>query len=155
MSSVVVLNGPNLNLLGNRRPEIYGHTTLAEVEEMCREETRQLGLRLDFRQTNHEGQLVDWLQEVGRQVRAGRSIGAVLNPAAFTHTSVALHDAIEGAEVPVVELHISNTHQREEWRQRSLVSPVASGIVMGLGVLGYPVAINALYRRSREALGRR
>lgn len=150
MTSVVVLNGPNLNLLGTRRPEVYGLTTLAEVEQMCRDEADLLGLELDFRQSNHEGQLVDWIQEVGLEVKAGRCIGAVLNPAAFTHTSVALHDAIEGVEVPVIELHISNIHQREEWRHQSWVSLVASGIVMGLGVVGYPVAINALYRLAQQ-----
>jgi 3-dehydroquinate dehydratase-2 len=150
MTSVLVLNGPNLNLLGTRRPEIYGRTTLAEVEQLCREETDRLGLELDFRQSNHEGQLVDWIQELRTEVRAGRSIGAVLNPAAFTHTSVALHDAVEAVEVPVVELHISNIHRREEWRHRSWISLVASGIVMGMGVVGYPVAINALYRLSQQ-----
>lgn len=154
MTSVVVLNGPNLDLLGTRRPEIYGRTTLAEVERMCRDEAERLGLELDFRQSNHEGELVDWIQEVGREVQAGRCIGAVLNPAAYGHTSVALHDAIEGAEVPVVELHISNIHRREEWRHRSLVSLVASGIVMGLGVVGYPVAIDALHRLSQEGARR-
>ena len=154
MTSVAVLNGPNLNRLGTRRPEIYGHTTLAEVEGMCRTEAERLGLDLDFRQSNHEGQLVDWIQEVGREVKAGRSIGAVLNPAALTHTSVAIHDAIEGLEVPVIELHISNIHRREEWRHRSWVSLVASGIVMGLGVLGYPVAIQALHRLSQEGARR-
>lgn len=150
MTSVVVLNGPNLNLLGTRRPEIYGHTTLAEVQQMCQDEADRLGLELDFRQSNHEGELVDWIQEAGAQVKAGRSIGAVLNPAAFTHTSVAIHDAIEGVELPVIELHISNIHRREEWRHRSWVSLVASGVVMGLGVVGYPVAINALYRFRRQ-----
>jgi 3-dehydroquinate dehydratase II len=154
MTSVAVLNGPNLNLLGTRRPEIYGRTTLAEVEDMCRAEADHLGLALDFRQSNHEGRLVDWIQEVGREVKAGRSIGAVLNPAAFTHTSVALHDAIEGLEVPVIELHISNIHRREEWRHRSWISLVASGIVMGLGVVGYPVAINALHRLAQAGVPR-
>jgi 3-dehydroquinate dehydratase-2 len=151
VTSVVVLNGPNLNLLGTRRPEMYGLTTLAEVEQMCHDEADRLGLELDFRQSNHEGQLVDWIQEIGPEVKAGRSIGAVLNPAAFTHTSVALHDAIEGVELPVIELHISNIHRREEWRHQSWISLVASGIVMGLGVVGYPVAINALYRLSQQS----
>ena len=150
MTTVAVLNGPNLNLLGTRRPEIYGHTTLAEVERMCQEEADRLRLRLDFRQSNHEGELVDWIQEFGAEVKAGRCIGAVLNPAAFTHTSVAIHDAIEGVELPLIELHISNIHRREEWRHRSWVSLVASGIVMGMGVVGYPVAINALYRFSQR-----
>jgi 3-dehydroquinate dehydratase-2 len=150
MPSVFVLNGPNLNLLGTRRPEVYGHTSLDEVEQMCRTEAEGLGLELLFRQSNHEGELVDWIQEAGREVKAGRAIGAVLNPAGLTHHSVPLHDAVEGVEVPVIELHISNIHRREEWRHHSYISLVASGIVMGLGVVGYPVAINALYRLSQQ-----
>lgn len=146
MTTVYVLNGPNLNLLGTRRPEIYGHTTLAEVEKLCRAEADRLGLELVFRQSNHEGELVDWLQECGLAVRAGTSIGAVYNPAGHTHTSVAVHDAIEGLELPVIELHISNIHAREEWRHHSYVSLVARGIVMGFGVLGYPLAINGLHQ---------
>ena len=153
MTTVAVLNGPNLNLLGTRRPEIYGHTTLDEVERMCQDEADRLGLHLDVRQSNHEGQLVDWIQEFGAEVKAGRCIGAVLNPAAFTHTSVAIHDAIEGVDIPLIELHISNIHRREEWRHQSWVSLVASGVVMGMGVLGYPVAINALYRFSQQRNG--
>ena len=146
MPSVLVLNGPNLNLLGTRKPEVYGTTSLADVEEMCREAAGKLGLDLDFRQSNHEGQLIDWLHECGRAVKAGESIGAVYNPGAHTHTSVALHDAIEGAEVPVIECHISNVHRREEFRHHSFISPVASGIVVGFGVHGYVLAIQGLHR---------
>lgn len=148
MKSVLILNGPNLNLLGSRKPEIYGTTSLADVEEMCRQEARELGLEVTFRQSNHEGQLVDWIQEAGPEVQAGRSIGAVFNPGAFTHTSVALHDAIEAVRLPVIELHISNVHNREEFRRRSLISPVARGIIIGLGIHGYPLAIRALHRLS-------
>jgi 3-dehydroquinate dehydratase-2 len=148
MPSVLVLNGPNLNLLGTRKPEVYGTTSLADVEEMCREAAGKLGLDLDFRQSNHEGQLIDWLHECGRAVKAGESIGAVYNPGAHTHTSVALHDAIEGAEVPVIECHISNVHKREEFRHHSFISPVASGIVVGFGVHGYVLAIQGLHRIS-------
>jgi len=148
MPSVLVLNGPNLNLLGTRKPEVYGTTSLADVEEMCREAAGKLGLDLDFRQSNHEGQLIDWLHECGRAVKAGESIGAVYNPGAHTHTSVALHDAIEGAEVPVIECHISNVHKREEFRHHSFISPVASGIVVGFGVHGYVLAIQGLHRLS-------
>jgi len=144
MNSVLVLNGPNLNLLGTRKPEVYGRTSLADVEKICRQETDRLGLDLDFRQSNHEGQLIDWIHECGWAVRAGQSIGAVYNPGAHTHTSVALRDAIEGVELPVIELHISNVHAREEFRHHSYVSPVARGIVVGLGVLGYPLAIQGL-----------
>ena len=146
MPSVLVLNGPNLNLLGTRNPEVYGRTTLADVEEICRQEGGKLGLDVAFRQSNHEGQLVDWIHEFGALVKAGESIGAVFNPGAYTHTSVALHDAIEGASLPVIECHISNVHRREEFRQHSYVSPVARGIVIGFGVLGYPLAINGLYQ---------
>ncbi|MCU1626690.1 MAG: 3-dehydroquinate dehydratase [Pseudonocardia sp.] len=150
MTSVLVLNGPNLNLLGTRKPEVYGRTTLTDVEEMCREEGGKLGLEVEFRQSNHEGQLVDWVHEFGAEVKAGRSIGAVFNPGAFTHTSAALHDAIEGASLPVIELHISNVHAREEWRHHSFISPVARGIVVGFGVLGYVLALQGLAQLAQE-----
>ncbi|TFV61625.1 UNVERIFIED_ORG: type II 3-dehydroquinate dehydratase [Bacillus sp. AZ43] len=146
MTSVLVLNGPNLNLLGTRKPEVYGRTSLADVEAMCRSEADRLGLELVFRQSNSEGRLIDWIHESGAEVRAGTSIGAVFNPGAYSHTSVALHDAIEGAELPVVEVHISNIHRREPFRHHSYVSPVARGTIVGLGVHGYPIAIGALHR---------
>ncbi len=148
MPSVLVLNGPNLNLLGTRKPEVYGTTSLADVEEMCREAAGKLGLEVEFRQSNHEGQLIDWIHGCGRAVKAGESIGAVFNPGAYTHTSVALHDAIEGAEVPVIECHISNVHRREEFRHHSFISPVARAIVVGFGVQGYVLAIQGLHRIS-------
>src|SRR5919108_893214 len=150
MTSVWVLNGPNLNLLGTRKPEVYGRTTLADVERMCREEAGKLGLDVVFRQSNHEGELIDWIHELGAEVKAGRSIGAVYNPGAHTHPSVALHDAIEGAELPVIELHISNVHRREEFRHHSFISPVARGIVVGFGVLGYPLVIEGLYQIAQQ-----
>jgi 3-dehydroquinate dehydratase-2 len=150
MPSVLVLNGPNLNLLGTRKPEVYGTTSLADVAERCRAEGRKLGLDVDFRQSNHEGQLIDWIHECGAAVKAGTCIGAVLNPGAFTHTSVALHDAIEGAEVPLIEVHISNVHKREEFRHHSYISPVARGIVVGFGVHGYVLAIQGLYEATRS-----
>jgi 3-dehydroquinate dehydratase II len=146
MTSVLVLNGPNLNLLGTRKPEVYGSTTLGDVEKMCRDEAAGLGLELDFRQSNHEGELVDWIHEAGAKVKSGDCIGVVLNPAAFTHTSVALHDAIEGASVPLVEIHISNVHRREEFRHHSFISPIARGIVVGFGVHGYLLAIHGLHQ---------
>ena len=149
MTSVLVLNGPNLNLLGTRKPEVYGTTTLADVERLCRGEAKKLDLDVVFRQSNHEGQLIDWIHESGADVKAGASIGAVFNPGAFTHTSVALHDAIEGATLPVIELHISNVHQREDFRHHSYISPVARGIIVGFGVWGYALAINGLYQLSR------
>jgi len=149
VTSVLVLNGPNLNLLGTRKPEVYGSTTLADVEKMCQEEAGRLGLDLAFRQSNHEGQLIDWIHEAGAEVKAGNCIGAVFNPGAFTHTSVALHDAIEGAGLPLIELHISNVHRREEFRHHSYISPVARGIIVGFGVHGYTLAINGLFQLTR------
>ncbi|MHA6782100.1 type II 3-dehydroquinate dehydratase [Pseudonocardia saturnea] len=150
MTSVLVLNGPNLNLLGTRKPEVYGTTTLADVEEMCREAAGKLGLEVEFRQSNHEGQLVDWIHDWGREVKAGRAIGAVYNPGAHTHTSIALHDAIEGAELPVIECHISNVHKREEFRHHSFISPVAAGIIVGFGVHGYVLALQGLHQLARS-----
>jgi 3-dehydroquinate dehydratase-2 len=143
--TILILNGPNLNLLGTREPEVYGADTLADVEKLCREEAEALGVAVDFRQSNHEGELIDWIHEAGREYAAGGLAGVVFNPGAYTHTSVALHDAIKGAGVPVVELHISNVHSREPFRHRSYVSPVASGIVMGFGVRGYGLAIRGLH----------
>jgi 3-dehydroquinate dehydratase II len=144
--SVLVLNGPNLNLLGTRKPETYGTTTLADVEKLCRAETDRLGLALVFRQSNHEGQLIDWIQEAGTQAREGSCLGAVFNPGAYTHTSIALHDAIEGTGLPLIEVHISNVHAREQFRHHSFISPVARGVVVGFGVDGYRLAINGLHQ---------
>jgi 3-dehydroquinate dehydratase-2 len=144
MTCAYVLNGPNLNLLGTREPEIYGGTTLADVERSCLEVANELGWTLEFRQTNREGELVDWVQEAGRAQSAGDAAGVVLNAAAYTHTSVALHDAIVGSGARVIELHISNVHRREPFRHHSYVSPVAAGIIIGLGVAGYPLALRAL-----------
>ncbi len=149
MTTVFVFNGPNLNLLGVRRPDVYGTTVLADVETLCRDECARHGLDLDFRQTNHEGVLVDWVQEAGAAVKAGTALGAVLNAAAYTHTSVALHDAVEGAELPTIEVHVSNVHGRETFRHHSYVSPVAAGIVVGFGVTGYALAIDGLVRLRR------
>ena len=135
-----ILNGPNLNLLGTREPGIYGSLTLADIEANCRDKAAMLGFSaVEFRQTNHEGELVDWIQEAGR-----RGAGVVMNPGAYTHTSIALHDAIKGTGVPVIEVHISNVHARESFRHRSFVSPVAAGVIVGLGPLGYTLALEAL-----------
>lgn len=147
MTTLLVLNGPNLNLLGLREPDVYGAATLADVEALCREAAQRHGFALDFRQSNHEGVLIDALHEAGRAVKAGTHAGVVFNPGAYTHTSVALHDAIKGAGVPVIEVHISNVHAREPFRHHSFVSPVAAGVVVGLGVDGYVLAIEALARR--------
>jgi 3-dehydroquinate dehydratase-2 len=146
MPTVLVLNGPNLNLLGAREPEVYGARTLADAEALCREAAAALGLDADVRQSNHEGQLVDWLQEAGAEQQAGRLIGAVLNAGAYTHTSVALHDAIKGTGLRVIELHVSNVHSREAFRHHSYISPVAAGIIVGFGIEGYPLAVQGLHR---------
>ena len=136
---IFVLNGPNLNLLGTREPEIYGHTTLADVESLVRKRASELGLTVDFRQSNHEGVLVDWIQEA-RQTASG----LILNAAAYTHTSVALHDALKSFHQPSIEVHISNPHRREPFRHNSFISPVVTGVVCGVGAQGYCLAIEAL-----------
>lgn len=134
-----VLNGPSLNMLGERQPLIYGTTTLAEVEQMCRARASQHGFEVDFRQTNDEGRLVDWLQEA----RHGAD-GVVLNAAAFSHYSLAVRDAVQACGKPVMEVHISNIFAREEFRATSVISAVAVGVISGLGVQGYLAAIDAL-----------
>ena len=150
MKKVLVLNGPNLNLLGTREPAVYGADTLTDVERLCRQEGEKLGVEIDCRQSNHEGQLIDWIHEAGREIAAGNMIGVVFNPGAFTHTSVALHDAIKGANATVIELHISNVHAREEFRHHSYISPAARGIMVGFGVQGYAFAIGALVRLNQS-----
>ena len=144
MTAVWVLNGPNLNLLGRREPEIYGSATLADLEQACRDVATDLGWDLDFRQTNHEGQLIDWIQEAAEAQAAGELVGVVLNAGALTHSSIALPDAIAGGAVRVIEVHISNVYTREEFRHHSFVSPVAAGIIVGLGTAGYRLALQAL-----------
>ena len=139
MPSVLVLNGPNLNLLGTRRPEVYGHTSLADVEQMCRETADGLGLDLVFRQSNHEGELVDWIQEA-RTAHAG----ILINPAAYSHTSVAIRDALAAVGKPIVEVHISNIHRREPFRHHSHVSAVADAVIAGAGVQGYALGVDWL-----------
>jgi len=138
---VYVLNGPNLNLLGNRQPEIYGSETLADIEAECRRTAGELGLDIEFRQTNAEFQLIDWIHEARE-----RAAGIVINPAAFTHTSVAVLDALNACEFPILEVHISNIHQREEFRHHSFVSRVAAGVICGFGTQGYSLAIQRLAR---------
>lgn len=139
MKKIFVLNGPNLNLLGEREPEIYGSTTAEDLEEMCRQRGTELGLDIDFRQTNFEGELIDWLQDARKAAE-----GVVLNAGALSHYSLAIADAVTIAKVPVVEVHISNIHAREEWRSRSVISPVAAGVILGLGIQGYLLALDAL-----------
>jgi 3-dehydroquinate dehydratase-2 len=136
---IAVLNGPNLNLLGTRQPEVYGSATLDEVEALCAETAEQLGLAIDFRQTNVEGELITWVQEC-----RGRAAGIVINPAGYSHTSIALMDALKAVDLPVIEVHISNIHQREEFRHLSYVSKAATGVIAGLGIGGYGLALRAL-----------
>jgi 3-dehydroquinate dehydratase-2 len=150
MKKVLVINGPNLNLLGLREPDQYGHDTLASVETLCKEAGDKLGVTVECRQSNHEGVLIDWIHEAGREVAAGTMLGVVMNPGAYTHTSVALHDAIKGASVPLIEFHISNVHARESFRHHSFISPAARGIIVGLGVKGYAIAIDALVQVSSK-----
>ena len=151
MKTVLILNGPNLNLLGTREPAVYGATTLADVEAMCRTAAARHELEIDFRQSNHEGVLVDSLHEAGRAFAAGTLLGVVFNAGAYTHTSLALHDAIKGTGVPVIEVHISNVHAREAFRHHSWLSPVAAGIVVGFGADGYVLAIEGLAMRARAS----
>ncbi|OEE66065.1 type II 3-dehydroquinate dehydratase [Enterovibrio norvegicus FF-33] len=144
MKSILVMNGPNLNLLGQREPGLYGNTTLADVETLCHDAAQKHGVAIEFMQSNHEGVLIDAMHDAGRKIANGDMIGVVFNAGAFTHTSVALQDAIKGAQVPVIEIHISNIHAREEFRHHSYLSPVAAGIVVGFGVKGYALAIDGL-----------
>ena len=135
---ILFLNGPNLNLLGTRQPEIYGRTTLADIEALVRERAVRLGAEVEFRQTNQEGELVTWIQQA-----RGRVDAIVLNAAAYTHTSVALRDAIAAAEIPTVEIHISNIHAREEFRHRSLIAAVCHGQISGFGANSYVLGLEA------------
>ena len=144
MKTVYVLNGPNLNLLGMREPAIYGSATLADVQKLCEDACTRHGLRLEFRQSNHEGQLVDWIHEAGRLHAQGALAGVILNAGAYTHTSIALMDAIKGTGVALLELHISNVFAREAFRHHSYLSPVARAVVCGLGVQGYALAVEAV-----------
>jgi 3-dehydroquinate dehydratase-2 len=136
--TVLFLNGPNLNLLGTRQPEIYGRTTLSDIEAMVRQRAETLGVVIEFRQTNHEGELVTWLQQ-----SRGKADAIVLNAAAYTHTSVALRDAITASEVPTIEIHLSNIHAREEFRHRSFIAPVCRGQISGFGARSYLLGLEA------------
>ncbi|MBD2760447.1 type II 3-dehydroquinate dehydratase [Yimella sp. cx-573] len=138
-ATLLVLNGPNLNLLGHRDPAQYGSTTLADIEKAVRSRAEQHGMAVDFRQSNHEGELVEAIQ----QARTS-AVGVVINPAAYTHTSVAIRDALEILDCPVVEVHLSNIHAREEFRHHSYVSAVATGVIAGLGAQGYLLAVDAI-----------
>ncbi|MEJ2123449.1 MAG: type II 3-dehydroquinate dehydratase [Alphaproteobacteria bacterium] len=139
---VYILNGPNLNLLGKREPHIYGSETLADLHARLERHASTLGFAIDFRQTNHEGALVDWIQEAREQASA-----IVINPAAYSHSSIAILDALLAADVPVIEVHLSNIHKREPFRHHSYVSRAALGVICGLGAKGYELALDALAER--------
>ncbi len=144
LKPIFILNGPNLNMLGLRQPEIYGHQTLADVEESCRSYAEALGMTVEFRQTNIEGELVSWIQEAH-----GEADGVIINAAAYTHTSVAILDALSILSIPVIEVHLSNIHKREPFRHHSYVAPAAQGMIAGFGARGYLMALDALAAQRR------
>ena len=146
--TILILNGPNLNMLGTREPEIYGHQTLAEIEALCVAKAESLGLSVDFRQSNSEAEMVEWAQQ-----SRGVAAGLIVNAGALTHTSVALLDALLSAELPVVEVHLSNIHRREAFRQQSYVSQAARGMICGFGGQGYELALEAMARIIEKADG--
>lgn len=137
-NKVFVLNGPNLNMLGKREPGIYGDLSLDSIGQLCRDTGKSLDFDIDFRQSNHEGTLVDWLHEANDDV-----FGIILNAGAYTHTSIALHDAIRSIRTPVIEIHLSNVHAREEFRHKSMIAPVSRGVICGFGPNSYKLAIQA------------
>jgi 3-dehydroquinate dehydratase-2 len=147
--TIYVLNGPNLNLLGSREPEIYGRATLKDVEALCRTAGERHGFSIDFRQSNHEGEIVDWVQEA----QAKQAAGLVINPAGYTTTSVAILDAILAASMPVIEVHLSNIHAREDFRKVSRISPAAKAVICGFGIHGYTLAIDGLAASNEKAKG--
>jgi 3-dehydroquinate dehydratase-2 len=142
MPTIFVLNGPNLNLLGLREPEVYGHDTLDDIAGQCEDRARELGFDLEFRQSNHEGHLIDWLHEAN----ADGAKAVILNPGGYTHTSVALHDAVKAISAPVIEVHLSNPHAREPFRHLSYTARAAKGTIAGFGAMGYLLALDAAAR---------
>lgn len=139
MKKILILNGPNLNMLGIREPEIYGHQTLADIEVLCVEKARYLGMDIDFRQSNYEGELVTWIQEA-----RDTASGVIINAAAYTHTSVAIHDALKLLDCPIIEVHLSNPKDREDFRHFSYIESVATAVIAGHGAVGYEMALEEL-----------
>lgn len=137
--TIYVLNGPNLNMLGTREPEKYGHATIKDVEKLCRETGKRFGVDVDFRQSNHEGEIVESIHEAKK-----KAAGIVINPAGYSHTSVAILDAISAVQLPTIEVHITNIHQREEFRHHSYISKAAKAVICGFGIEGYALAIQGL-----------
>jgi 3-dehydroquinate dehydratase-2 len=146
-STIYVLNGPNLNLLGSREPEVYGRASLGEIEAQVHRHAESQGLKVDFRQSNHEGVLVDWLQEART-----KAVGVILNAAGLSHTSVAILDACRALDRPLIEVHLSNPYKRESFRHHSFVSEAATGVICGLGATGYLLAVDALASRLKEKI---
>lgn len=140
--TILVLNGPNLNMLGKREPGIYGAKSLADVRADCEGEAGRLGFAIDFRQSNFEGELVTWIQEA-----TDEAAGLIINPAGYGHTSIAMHDALRLLSIPIVEVHLSNIHAREEFRHNTMIAPVATGMICGFGPIGYILAVQALAAR--------
>ncbi len=149
--TIYVLNGPNMNLLGTREPEKYGRSTLADVEKLCRDTAKAYGMAIEFRQSNHEGQIVDWIHEA----RANKAAGIVINTAGHTNTSIAILDAILAVQLPTIEVHITNIHQREEFRHHSFISKGARGVIAGCGVNGYALALMALAEMTGAKTGKK
>jgi len=145
-ATIYILNGPNLNMLGKREPEIYGSETLEDIERRCRKKASSLGLDIELKQTNIEGELVGWIQAA-----RDNAAGIIINAAAYTHTSVAVHDALKGCGLPVIEVHITNIHRREAPYKDSLTSLASTGVICGLGPIGYELALHAIAQRLREA----
>lgn len=139
MKKVIIINGPNLNMLGQREPSVYGKETLSDIGKLCAKKARALGLTVDFHQSNHEGELIGWIQEAGR-----KSAGIIINPAGFGHTSIAIMDALLAVSVPAIEVHLSNIYKREEFRHHTYTSHAVRGVISGFGALGYLMALDAL-----------
>ena len=137
--SVLILNGPNLNMLGAREPEIYGNTTLEEIKALCEKRASELQMAVDFRQSNHEGELIDWIQVAPKTAQ-----GIIINAGGYTHTSIAIHDALRAVAVPIIEVHISDPKRREPFRHHSYIEPLAKKSIVGMGAKGYVLALNAL-----------